>query len=93
MRCNGKGEEVTLLHVLHCSRFKSRQPRDESCSVDLAANIEDGCDLKIAACSKVGVRVAVKMGARVAVKKIANLVAKTDANLAANLACQMATNM
>jgi hypothetical protein len=26
-----------------CSRHKSRQPRDESCSVDLAANIEDGC--------------------------------------------------
>ena len=31
--------------------------------------------MKIAACSKVGVRVAVKMSARVAVKKIANLAA------------------
>ena len=27
-----------------CSRHKSRQLRDESCSVDLAANIKDGCE-------------------------------------------------
>ena len=49
----------------------SRKPRDESCSVDLTANIEDGCDLtsdscdlEIAAGSKVGVRVALKMDAK-----------------------------
>ena len=35
-----------ILFHRQCSRHKSRQPRDESCSnsVDLAANIEDGCE-------------------------------------------------
>ena len=79
---------MVLNDVLQCSR----QPRDESCSVNMT-KVAVKVAAKKAACSKMAVRTAVEMVVRVAVEKLANLATKMDANLVANLACQMATNL
>ena len=80
---------MVLNDVLQCPR----QPRDESCSVNMT-KVAVEVAVEKAACSKVmAVRTAVEMVVRVAVEKLANLATKMDANLVANLACQMATNL